>query len=77
MKGSNATVDVDIDEALAVKQKTSIFSDPQSIELFDDPGFEINEESHKFSLFIPSAVAQKGQVPEVEDMSNSNSSTGT
>ena len=69
-------MDIDIDEALAVKQKTSIFSNPKSVALFDDPGFKINEESHEFSLFIPSAVAQKGYVPEVKDTSNSNSSTG-
>ncbi len=60
MKGGNATMNVNVNKAQAVKQKTSVFSNPQSIALFDDPGFEIDEESHEFSLFIPSAVAQKG-----------------
>ncbi len=60
-------MDIDINEAPAVKQKISVLSDPQFVALFNDTSFEIDEESHKFGLFILSAVAQKDQVPKVED----------
>ena len=47
MKDGNATVDANVDEAPVVKQKISVFSDPQFVALFDDPGFEIDKGSHE------------------------------
>jgi hypothetical protein len=66
MKDGNAAMDVDVDEAPAVKQKASLFSDPRFVALFEDLDFEIDANSREFALLIPSAAAQKGRVPGVE-----------
>jgi ribosome biogenesis protein ENP2 len=59
--------DVDVDEAPAVKQKPSLLSDARFAALFEDPEFEVDEESREFALLNPSAAAQKkGRVPEGE-----------
>jgi ribosome biogenesis protein ENP2 len=64
---SDAAMDVDVDEDPAVKQKTNLLSDPRFAALFEDPDFEVDEESREFALLNPSAAAQrKGHVPEVE-----------
>ena len=60
-------IDVDVDEAPAVKQKPSLLSDARFAALFEDPEFEVDEESREFALLNPSAAAQKkGRVPEGE-----------
>lgn len=65
--GGDAAMDVDVDEAPAVKQKPSLLSDARFAALFEDPEFEVDEESREYALLNPSAVAQKnGRVPEVE-----------
>jgi NUC153 domain-containing protein len=43
-----------------------ILSNPRCLALFEDRGFEIDEESREFALLIPSAAIQKGRVPETE-----------
>jgi ribosome biogenesis protein ENP2 len=59
---------MDVDEAPApVKEKTSILSDARFAALFEDPDFEVDEESREYALLNPSAVAQKkGSFSEVE-----------
>ena len=60
-------VDIDVDEAPSVKQKPSLLSDARFSALFEDPEFEVDEESREFALLNPSAAAQKkGRVPEGE-----------
>lgn len=64
---ADAAMDVDVDEDTAVKQKTNLLSDPRFTALFEDPDFEVDEESREFALLNPSAAAQrKGRVPAVE-----------
>jgi len=60
-------VDLDLDGASAVKQKKSLLSDARFTALFEDPEFEVDEESREYALLNPSAVDQKkGRMPEVE-----------
>ena len=60
-------VDVDEDEAPAVKQKPSLLSDARFAALFEDPEFEVDEESREYALLNPSSVAQKkGRMPEAK-----------
>jgi ribosome biogenesis protein ENP2 len=60
-------MDVDVDEVPAVKQKTTLLSDSRFAALFEDPEFEVDEESREYALLNPSAAAQKrGRAPEVE-----------
>jgi len=60
-------MDVDVDEAPAVEQKTTLLSDSRFAALFEDPEFEVDEESREYALLNPSAAAQKrGRAPEVE-----------
>jgi len=60
-------VDVDVDSASAVKQKPSLLSDARFAALFEDPEFEVNEESREYALLHPSSVAQKkDHMPEAE-----------
>jgi ribosome biogenesis protein ENP2 len=64
---ADAAMDVDVDEDPAVKQKTNLLSDPRFTALFEDPDFEVDEESREFALLNPSAAAQrKGHLPTVE-----------
>jgi ribosome biogenesis protein ENP2 len=59
---------MDVDEAPpAVKEKTSVLSDARFAALFEDPDFEVDEESREYALLNPSSVAQKkGSLSEVE-----------
>jgi ribosome biogenesis protein ENP2 len=66
MEDGDAVMDVDVDEVPAAKQKT-LLSDPRFTALFEDPDFEVDEESREYALLNPSAVAlKKGRVPDVE-----------
>jgi ribosome biogenesis protein ENP2 len=63
----DAAMDVDVDEAPTAKQKTTLLSDSRFAALFEDPDFEVDEDTREYALLNPSAVAQKrGHVPEVE-----------
>jgi ribosome biogenesis protein ENP2 len=61
-------VAMDVDEApAAVKEKMSLLSDARFAALFEDPDFEVDEESREYALLNPSTVAQKkGSLSEVE-----------
>jgi len=62
-----AAMDVDEDEEPASRHKTSLLSDSRFAALFEDPNFQVDEESREFALLNPSAAAQKrGRAPEVE-----------
>jgi ribosome biogenesis protein ENP2 len=65
---SNDAAAMDVDEAPApVKEKTSLLSDARFAALFEDPDFEVDEESREYALLNPSAAAQKkGHLSEVE-----------
>ena len=59
-------VDHDDDEP-ASKHRTSILSDSRFAALFEDPDFQVDEESREYALLNPSAAAHKrGRAPEVE-----------
>ena len=63
----SAAMDVDADEPPAVEQKTSLLSDARFAALFEDPEFEVDEESREYALVNPSAAAQKrGRVAEAD-----------
>ena len=62
----DAAMDVDADEPPAVKQKATLLSDSRFAALFEDPEFEVDEESREYALLNPSAVAQKGRVTAAE-----------
>jgi ribosome biogenesis protein ENP2 len=63
----SAAMDVDVDGPPAVGQKTTLLSDARFAALFEDPEFEVDEESREYALVNPSAVAQKkGRVAEAE-----------
>ena len=63
----DAAMDVDVDEVPAAKEKTNLLSDPRFSALFEDPDFEVDEESREFALLNPSAAAQKkGRMPEAD-----------
>ena len=65
--GGDAAMDVDVDEAPAGRQKPNLLSDARFAALFEDPEFEVDEESREYALLNPSTVAQKkGRVPEAE-----------
>jgi len=66
MEVDDAAMEIDVDEVPVAKEKTSLLSDPRFAALFEDPDFEVDEESREYALLNPSAVAQKGRVPEVE-----------
>lgn len=66
VEDDEAAMDVDADEIPAAEQKANLLSDPRFAALFEDPDFEVDEESREYALLNPSAVAQKGRVPEVE-----------
>lgn len=62
------------DEAMAVdeggdeetkgpKEKPSLLSDPRFKELFENPQFEVDEESREYALMNPSAVARRQNKP--------------
>jgi ribosome biogenesis protein ENP2 len=60
-----AAMDVD-DEEPASKLKTSLLSDSRFAALFEDPDFQVDEESREYALLNPSAAAQKrDRAPEV------------
>jgi ribosome biogenesis protein ENP2 len=64
---NDAAMDVDVDEVPAVKQKANLLSDPRFAALFEDPDFEVDEETREYALLNPSSAAQKkGRMPEVE-----------
>ncbi|KAH9962179.1 WD40-repeat-containing domain protein [Russula dissimulans] len=66
----DAAMDVDVDGASAVKQKPSLLSDARFAALFEDPEFEVDEESREYALLHPSTVAhKKDHMPEVEGKS--------
>ena len=63
----DAAMDVDVDEDPAAKQNTNLLSDARFAALFEDPDFEVDEESREYALLNPSAIARKkGGVPELE-----------
>jgi ribosome biogenesis protein ENP2 len=63
---NTAAMDVDEHEP-ASKHKTSILSDSRFAALFEDPDFQVDEQSREFALLNPSAAAQKrNRAPEVE-----------
>ena len=67
MGDGDAAMDVDVDEDLAAKQKTNLLSDPRFAALFEDPDFEVDEESREYALLNPSAAAQKNsRMPSVD-----------
>ena len=66
MEDGDVAMNVDVDEDPAVEQKISLLSDPRFAALFEDPDFEVDEESREYALLNPSAVAKKGRVPGVE-----------
>ncbi|KAI9459171.1 WD40-repeat-containing domain protein [Lactarius psammicola] len=60
-------MDVDEEEEPASKHKTSLLSDSRFAALFEDPDFQVDEESREYALLNPSAAAQKrDRAPEVE-----------
>ncbi|KAI9508094.1 hypothetical protein F5148DRAFT_1014162 [Russula earlei] len=63
----DAAMDVEVDGAPPAKQKTNLLSDARFAALFEDPEFEVDEESREYALLNPSAAAQKRvRVPEAE-----------
>jgi len=67
IEDGDAAMDVDLDGAPAVKQKTNLLSDARFAALFEDPEFEVDEESREYALLNPSVAAQrKDRMPEVE-----------
>jgi ribosome biogenesis protein ENP2 len=63
----SAAMDVDGEEPPAVEQKANLLSDARFAALFEDPEFEVDEESREYALVNPSAVSRKkGRVAEVE-----------
>ncbi len=67
LEDGDAVMDVDVDKVPAAEQKTSLLSDPRFAALFEDPDFEVDEESREYALLNPSAVAQKkGRMPEAD-----------
>ncbi|KAI0284599.1 hypothetical protein BGY98DRAFT_947704 [Russula aff. rugulosa BPL654] len=67
MGDGDAAMDVDVDEDPAAKQKTNLLSDPRFAALFEDPDFEVDEESREYALLNPSAAAQKNsRMPSVD-----------
>jgi ribosome biogenesis protein ENP2 len=61
-----AAMDVDEEEP-ASKHKTSLLSDSRFAALFEDPDFQVDEQSREYALLNPSAAAQKrNRAPEVE-----------
>jgi ribosome biogenesis protein ENP2 len=66
MEDGSAVMDVDGDEPV-VKQKTNLLSDARFSALFEDPEFEVDEETREYALLNPSTAAQKkGRVAEAE-----------
>ncbi|KAH9171073.1 WD40-repeat-containing domain protein [Lactarius sanguifluus] len=60
-------MDVDDDDEPPSKHKTSLLSDSRFAALFEDPDFQVDEESREFALLNPSAAAQKrNRAPEAE-----------
>jgi ribosome biogenesis protein ENP2 len=67
MEDGSAAMDVDGDEPPVVKQKASLLSDARFTALFEDPEFEVDEETREYALLNPSTSAQKkGHVAEAE-----------
>jgi ribosome biogenesis protein ENP2 len=65
LEASTDAMNVDADEPSAVK-KTNLLSDARFAALFEDPEFEVDEESREYALLNPSAAAQKkGYAPDV------------
>jgi ribosome biogenesis protein ENP2 len=63
----DAAMDAEVDEVPAVKQKTNLLSDPRFAALFEDPDFEVDDETREYALLNPSTAARKkGGMPEVE-----------
>ena len=63
---STAAMDVDEEEPV-ITHKTSLLSDSRFAALFEDPDFQVDEQSREFALLNPSAAAQKrDRAPEVE-----------
>lgn len=59
--------DEDEDEEPSGKHKSTLLSDSRFAALFEDPDFQVDEESREFALLNPSAAAQKrNRAPEVE-----------
>ena len=65
------------------KEKPSLLSDPRFSALFEDPEFQVDENTREYALLNPSAVAQKQQhgrtktaVEEEEEESDRSSSDG-
>ncbi|KAJ8522497.1 hypothetical protein ONZ45_g918 [Pleurotus djamor] len=76
------------EETIAAKEdggekRPNLLSDPRFAQLFEDPEFQVDEESREYALLNPSSVAQKRQggwaktvVEEEEDESDKPSSDG-
>lgn len=63
---NTAAMDVDEEEPSS-KHKTSLLSDSRFAALFDDPDFQVDEQSREYALLNPSAATQKrNRAPEVE-----------
>lgn len=57
--GNDAAAAMDVDEVPSTKKKMSLLSDARFAALFEDPDFEVDEESREYALLNPSAVAQR------------------
>jgi len=60
-------VAMNVDEESAGKQRTTLLTDSRFAALFEDPDFEVDEESREYALLNPSEAAQKrNRAPEAE-----------
>ena len=64
---NTAAMEVDEEEEPASKHKHSLLSDSRFAALFEDPDFQVDEQSREYALLNPSAATQKrNRAPEVE-----------
>ncbi|KAI0938584.1 hypothetical protein AcW1_001718 [Taiwanofungus camphoratus] len=54
-----------VEETKGPKEKPSLLSDPRFKELFENPQFEVDEESREYALMNPSAVARRQNKPGI------------
>ncbi|KAL4267834.1 WD repeat NOL10/ENP2 family protein [Pleurotus pulmonarius] len=80
-ESSGSEREMDVDQA-GGEERTTLLNDPRFTQLFEDPEFQVDEESREFALLNPSTVARKKNgyaktaVEEEEDESDKSSSDG-
>ncbi|KAF9493076.1 hypothetical protein BDN71DRAFT_1395744 [Pleurotus eryngii] len=80
-ESSGSEREMDVDEA-GGEERTTLLNDPRFTQLFENPEFQVDEESREFALLNPSTVARKKNgyaktaVEEEEDESDKSSSDG-